>query len=472
MSNFSNLMQLFARLREGGDDLITRAMEGILETIRAQPELRFFVDGTVNGGHQGATVHLMRRIISLTGFTGRITVVYFDLIAGGALGRTPQKLALLLPGLDANRIESATLSYRSCRDIRLVNYDRRAQFAGQVRFGFTAGADDMNVNFARELKTDYFLRLQPYLWDDGPEKKAERFYESSRIETATQYFYPVDHYQPFRAIPFKHERAEYQAVHNEIWNWYSSRQDFDPDLKIRAANARAIYEAAQANEQLLLWPVYGLHKFRERQAQILSNLVQCASAVQRALGRPVVLVLLNDASEIEYVPGLHNARLILGYDAETGRYSDISGMLMDALADTRNQNVFLAGIGAVPGDVYNWLYANCGLPGVFEGQNTSSLVISLGRPFIQIRRDSENPYPAGIADEDMSEVAERAHDAAVQLRDSNGGERGLAKTIEFIIAARDPASQVHRYFHELGNYYQLEIHDKCFAGLVGLSLLF
>ena len=472
MSNFHNLMQLFARLRDDGDELIARATAGILEAIGAQGELRFFVDGTVNGGHQGATVHLMRRIIALTGFKGRVTVVYLDIIASGGLGRTPEKLALLLPGLDPNRIESVALSFRSCRDIRFLNYDRRSQLAGQVRFGFTAGADDMNINFARELKTDYFLRLQPYLWDDGPDKKTERFYESSRIETAAQYFYPVDHYRPFRAMPFKYEGAEYEAVDDEVWDWYANRQSFDPDLKIRTANARVIYEAVRSNEQLLLWPVYGLHKFRGHLPRIAANLVRCASEVQRFYQRPVVLVLLNDAAEISHIPGLHNARLIRGYDAESGRYSDISATLRDTLAEAGNRQVILAAIGAVPGNVYNWLYANCGLPGVFEGQNTSSLVISLGRPFIQIRRDSENPYPATIADQDLIDAAERAHEAAVQLRDSNDDVRGLAKTIEFIVAARDPASMIYKYFHELGNYYQLEIHDKCFAGLIGLSLLF
>ena len=41
-------------------------------------------------------------------------------------------------------------------------------------------------------------------------------------------------------------------------------------------------------------------------------------------------------------------------------------------------------LGPVPGDVFNHLFATAALPGVFEGQATSSLVISLGRPFLQL----------------------------------------------------------------------------------------
>ncbi len=474
MSSFHNIMRLFANFTDTGDSSIAKALEGILESIRIQPELRLFVDGTVNCGHQAATVHLLRRLISLTGYRGRVTVVYADILAAGVLGRTPQKLALLLPGLDPNRIETDAVEYGTCAEIRFLNYDRRAELAGQAAFGFTAGADDMNINFARELKTDYFLRLQPYLWDDGPAKKSERFYQSSRVETAAHYFYPVDHYPPFRAIPYKYAKHDCAAVDDAVWDWYVE-QSFDQNLKARTANMRMVYDAARLNPHLLLWPVYGLHQFRERQERIAANLVTCAREVQRFTGRRVVLTLLNDASEMADFGRIDQTETIAGYDCGRGKYVDVSAPLRDALAAPAADRVLVAAIGPVPGIIYNWLYANCPMPGVFEGQNTSSLAISLGRPFLQMMRGAAragNPYPAKIGAHDLTQAAELAHQAAMQLRDSGSDGGGLANSAAFIAAVSDPGSPLHQYFQALGNYYQMDVHDKCLAGLVALSLSF
>jgi hypothetical protein len=406
MSNFGNLMRIFSDAADLADPGIARARESILAPIRDQQELRFFVDGTANLGHQAATIHIMRRIISTTGYRGRVTIVYADILPG-MLGPTPHKLSLLLPGLDPERIDTATLSYGECRQIRFLNYDRRAELVGEARFGFTAGADDMNINFARELRVERFLRLQPYLWDDEASKKSEHFYVSSRIETpAGEYFYPVDDYPPFRAIPFKYDAREY-AVPAGPW---------DPDAA--------------------LWPVYGLHQFRDRLPRMVGDLVSIAGEVQRAMSRRIALILVNPPVEV--------------------------GPL-----DSREVNVVLT--GPLHNDVYNSLYANCALPGVFEGQNTSSLVLSLGRPFLQLRRESSempSPYPAKIGGGEFADMAARADAAATALRDGRPAE-----VVSFVLDARNPSSDVHRYFQELGRYYQHDIHDKLFAGLVALALV-
>src|SRR5579862_5981335 len=120
---FSNLMAVLADSAGiGGHPALERAVGAILAMIRNQRELRFFVDGTPNCGHQSATVQLIKRIIDLTGYSGRITVVYAD-IHQGSLGGTAEKLALLLPRLDPRQIETATLGYGDCKEIRFLDYD-------------------------------------------------------------------------------------------------------------------------------------------------------------------------------------------------------------------------------------------------------------------------------------------------------------------------------------------------------------
>src|SRR5581483_10399279 len=126
-------------------------------------------------------------------------------------------------------------------------------------------------------------------------------------------------------------------------------------------------------ESLVLWPVYGLHQFADRQARIVRDLVSIAAHLERELPGRVELLLLNDEK-----------------------------------------------IGPVPGEVFNYLYANSAMPGVFEGQNTSSLVISLGRPFLQLRRESsgiEGPYPKKIGAREFADEAAAAETAALALRD-------------------------------------------------------
>jgi hypothetical protein len=424
MSNFRNLMQIFAECSPAADPHLAGLRDSILAPFARQSELRFFVDGTANCGHQAATVHVIRRLIAITRFSGRITVVYADILPGGSLGRTPDKLALLMPGLDPRCIETAVVGWGTCREIRFLNFSRRADLAEEVDFGFTAGADDMNINFARELKVKRFLRLQPYLWDDDASKKGERFYESSRIETAAdEFFYPVDDYPPFRSIPYKYASEECESVDESIWNWYARKQTFDSALRIRTEKLREWCNARNSEPGLILWPVYGLHHFRNFLPQILKNLRFATSQFTRK----IKLILLNSVDEIE--------------DEDA--------------------------VGPVPGDFYNYLYANGGMPGVFEGQNTSSLVISLGRPFLQLQRASSgigNSYPQTIGRRNFAEIATRANAAAMSLLCD------ASETIRFIEEALDPASAVAEYFQAMAAYYQDDLHDKLFAGLLALTL--
>src|SRR5262245_10235800 len=101
----------------------------MLDRFADEPELRFFVDGTRNMGHQASTVLLMKRLIDRTHFTGRVTVVYAD-YDKPLLGRTAEKLALLIPGIDPARLGECVVSYGSCPHIafrRLTDADPPAR---------------------------------------------------------------------------------------------------------------------------------------------------------------------------------------------------------------------------------------------------------------------------------------------------------------------------------------------------------
>lgn len=546
MGYFSVLMKLFTEADDIEDQSLNKALSDILALIKNQRELRFLVDGTCNYGHQAGTVHIVKRLIDLTQFNGRIKVIYAD-ADGGASGGTADKLALLLTGLDPREIDTTTIAYGTCKNIQFLDYKDRGTLVDEVRFGFTGGADDMTINFATELRVKYFTRLQPYLWDDDESNKADTYYESSRIEEAgDKYFYLVDEFPGFRRLAYKFPKDRCTAIDTEVWTWYGRKQTFDAGLKIRTNNVRCLYEACQKKPRLQMWPVYGLHHFRENVAEMVMNMIFSAFQAQQTIGKPILALFLNEPTDIlhlqEYLlpfardladrnydlryfkaalaakcdPELSldasssNANLnafvaeiadqvrtwinvgskltfLTAYGTRDSTYFDISGRLTTVIENVVDNEIIVALIGTVPVDIFNYFYATCQIPGVFEGQSSSSLAISLGRAFLQIpRRDDviHNTYPSFLMGNNHNHSASTASDAALQLRDqqyklylrSDGTTdpkqyfAQLSKTSRFIINTQDKSSDISAYFTALGNYFQKDIHDKFLLGLVAQAV--
>src|SRR5687768_10462944 len=59
-------------------DDISLELREILGRIGSEPELRFFVDGTRNFGHQVSTIVLVKRLIARAHYTGQVRIVYAD----------------------------------------------------------------------------------------------------------------------------------------------------------------------------------------------------------------------------------------------------------------------------------------------------------------------------------------------------------------------------------------------------------
>jgi hypothetical protein len=544
MGQFSRLIESLTAPGNGADRAARQILDDIRTLLREQQEIRFFVDGTYHFGHQAGTINLLKRLIDSVGYAGRITVVYADHYKLPP-GTTARKLAVLLAGLDPRQIDDATIAYRTCANIRFLPYARRAELEDWAGIGLTGGADDMSINFAAELKVRYFLRLQPYLWDDDETRKQDRYYESSRIEEPDgRYFYIVDEYPRFRSLAYKFADVNLDAVGQHIWAWYAGAQTFDLELKATTATAQAIYRASQASSHLQLWPLYGLHHFSSFIAEMAMNLVFAALQAQQSIRAPIVAFSMSrpadtqhfadllvpfsrDLAQKNYALANFRAALLAGYheqfyveqtfsaanvdafvaaiaarvrpwidagyrltfftdyDGAAGCHTDISARLTCAIEDASDTDLIVALVGTVPMDVYDYFYATCQIPGVFEGQASSSLLISRGRPFLQIPRPGhviDNNYPAAIGDWDCVDIAAMGNDAARQLRDqryeeylraSDARDPGeyfaqLGTVSDFILNTRDASSDVYAYFAALGDYYQSDIHDKFMLGLLAL----
>lgn len=543
MEHFRHIIETFLQMELGEDPETAQVLQNVFTFIKDQKEIRFFVDGTHHFGHQAASVNLMKRLIDRTDYAGRIRIVFAENL-GLPPNSTAYKLAVLLTGLDPRWIDTTVLTYGPCRHISFLRYEDRDHLVDEVPLGFTGGADDMTINFARELKVSHFLRLQPYLWDDEASKKADPYYASSRLETPQgQSFYMVDAHPSFQTFPITYPTSLCADVSEQTWNWYATTQDFDQDLRISTRNARAVYRAWDENSVLALWPLYGLHQFRDQIAEMAMNILFVALSAQQTIRRPIVACCFNKPTAIPHfeallTPFAHDlvsgnvelgafrtalkqeyARVqgsedqlsaerldqfvgetarharpwiergsritcLSGYDSKCGTV-DISSALETTMSHATQHDIIMALLGPVPADVYNSLYVRSALPGLFEGQATSSLMVSLGKAFLQVSREDneiKDNYPAIVGRSNYSGLASACWEAAFQLRsqrclrylqrdfaaDPRDYFSRLSQISDFLIDTQNPSSQLSSYFTALGSYYRQDIHDKFVLGLLAL----
>ncbi|MDO9598444.1 MAG: hypothetical protein Q7J47_12055 [Azoarcus sp.] len=391
---------------------------------------------------------ILRRLIELTAFTGCVVVLYAD-YGRALLGNTAAKLALMFPGLDPARMADGFAAYGTCRNIRFLPYECRSALTEAVAFGFTGGADDMSTNYALQLNVRFFARIQPYLWDDPPSKKADSYYESSRVEQPDgRHLYMVDAFPAFQDLPIKPPRTETYVLDSVIWDWYADGQTFDEDLARRTRNARAILAAcgrtrAEDVDSPLLWTMYGLQHFTATAPEMFLVCVLAALRCQRDAPRSIVICSCSPHAELtgwaslidaladdlgvgstdlpalrttlaarhtrEFGEGvlstakldplirtlgawIHDRsdtaciRVHRGYDANTKQWMDISGDLDSTLREMVSPTVHFVELGSVPMDVFHHCVTNSDLPSVIEGQAAANLMTSQGRPFLQILR--------------------------------------------------------------------------------------
>ena len=471
------------------------AMEGLprlLARIAAQEEVRFFMDGTKNLGHQSASVSMLKRLIELTDYAGVATLVYAD-YQNAFLGSITDKIALFFPGVDPRRLDGAVVTHHARATIRIVRSDDAGALAAPAEFGFTGGADDMSANYARLLNVRYFARLQPYLWDDDASHKSDPYYESSRIEdSAGNYFYLVDACGAFAHLIHKPPPSRYRDVESAVWRWYIDEQRFDVGLGVRTANIKAVLEVCAREDGPLLWPLYGLQHFKDGAANIVRNCVALAVLAQSSLRRSVLVVsVVPDDSTLQLTSmagaliddirtdktSAINLRLIDGFDPSRGCYLDVRKDLREMANDQDCHCVCFISVGPIPSVAFDRLITSAQIPCVIEGQATSSLAVAQGKPFFQIPRPGHlitNSYPQAMGQEDCRSMSQRVNAAAEQLRYSGRVPlsklaQALAGALQIILDSRNPESDVSVYFRRVCEYFGADRRDKFLVGCRALA---
>ncbi|WP_108867820.1 LysM peptidoglycan-binding domain-containing protein [Aquimarina aquimarini] len=530
MGDFNDLLNKLMQGQEASESATSTSIQDMLALIQSKDELRFYVDNTPNFGHQATTINMMKRIVDATTYSKKILIIYSG-------SDTPNKLAILLTGLNPNDIATTSITYGKAT-LTFLEYKDTKPDLEQIDFGFTGGADNSVANYATLFSVNYFLRLQPYLWEKAPnqiERNGKEPYDLSK-ESAS-----------FAQLAFKFSADSLSSVSDTLWSWYAKDQTYNEALKIRSINAQSIYNVYTAKKELCLWPIYGLHQFSSP-AEMTLNLILSAFTAQKSMQKPIAFFILSDIAKIEekyqempfdyvaaFAKDLDNKDTSLPHLKATikevylatdimGAYSQSSldnfilnlgqqvKPLMDAgytltiregykngnyveikdlttiLEEANNKEIVAITLGPIPQEIYNFYYANSGLPGVFEGQGSSSLPISLGHPFLQIPKTGEEDranYPSTLSAVNYAPVAETAKTTALTFRNQtfdtylqkiNPGKpqeyyNALVDSGSFMINAYTASNNINTYFKSLGTYYQQDIHDKLMLGLVGVKLV-
>ncbi|WP_425004938.1 hypothetical protein [Mycolicibacterium sp. S3B2] len=486
---------------------IQRRRQQFVQIFARENEVRFFLEGSRNLGHQAATLELIRGFIGWTKYEGRI-VVYFADYHVDPLRTTTQKLRLLLSVDDDVSLEEYVWNIGRAQTIfRDVN--RRPSSERPVSFGFSGGADDMDTDFIGLLRVRWFLRVQPYMWEANSHEKDHRFYQCSRIDYKDgRHFYLPDECPNFRELPI-HSAPEPSASQRTV-------QDASTD----------IVGSLPLLERPLVWPMYCLHNFTAVAPDLLLKLVLLAQQFARATQRKIVLLSFcptgGDPDCVQYARLLdrevcprgdmvaelyrllrrrstmgasqclrlsRSVHRLAGSDCRVEICHCNPGIAQRCTCrhlDGTGPSVVYCHPGPVRQDSYRSFLLSSDLPPLIEGQNTANDLVISGKPHVQLfrqRRIISVGYPRPHWHQNETEalplldalsadlVRSFEEEEAIEGDSGRGLEAALEASYATLLQFLDPKSPVSRYFSGLCEYYSCSGRDKLYICLLALCAL-
>lgn len=499
--NFRTQAELLLSPKTWTAHLAGECHSAIRARFSKEKEIRGFIEGSRNLGHQSATLELVQSLVVLTGFAGRIVLYYADYGIDPHYS-TESKIKVLL-GLPPTT-ELATYTWKIGEaKVSFRTYNERGQITTSVTFGISGGADDLGNDLARELNVHWFLRIQPFMWEGSEADKGHPFFQCSRIDgTNGRNFYLNDECPEFANLPL-------------------------PVVDIRTSVDRSPCGQRPCERggtgSALTWPIHFLHNFEPHAPELILKIVLIAQLAADANSRRVHVRSFGPAPEDDerlcYVrlldpadspPDLRLRRLYRALRHRTGLPADrchclasfairtcAGGVTVTGAADVTNSSgleldnaapVIYEQVGPVDRDSFLYTLLHAGLPPVAEGQNTVNELLRSARPYLQLfrrRRMIHAGYlcpdwskSAGVAVpllEDLSAFVSQPFGSENERRSDN--EKVEQDTIEheFKVAVRtltqcqDSESDLARYFRELADYFSYFGRNKLEMGLLALE---
>lgn len=442
--NLAALINAFSVSAQSTNGIITAQGLTRLQTYLATQPLRYFVYRSSGFGNQANTVNLLKRMIAL-GFTNPVELIY-DATNGSEV---IDKLAVLLPGLNPKNpqpytLNGVTITFFPYQEKQSGGGESRSVtgLSGQVPLCINGGAEVTSItkqNLANALQVDFYLQLQPYMWEivnesDKPLSLILPKDADSYIDLAKQ--------QSLQQGAFSYRAFAMPTPQEPDWAQLLQIPNINKDVINRA---KAVVDLVIAQKVQTL-PVYGLYDSAWGRKPVLGGASEipfelataCALAQKtgKPFNQPIVIILLNQLQSTtfdalkDFIP-INAAKPIAGnpvdmdqdekivyytqrwcinkglYQPDTNSQSpkpgniyiepDISaGDLNSLVGQLADRGVIVINLPGLPQDLFNYFYEIAALPSVFEGQGTANLALNLGKPFFKLTKAGINPYPSSF----------------------------------------------------------------------------
>jgi len=400
-------------------------------------EIRILVARGNNFGHMASSVNILRMLIlnEWIGDRNTFTVALYCLDSLECEDQVA-KMKTLIP--EFQELNTPFQLYETTVKVILLNKDSHLSLG---KFGICGGFDDkeQGLDTALELlNVERYVQLQPYAWHEGSNLVALWHPEQEIINLDKVYEYVDLSRRSFYLADPEVTKEDWDAIRNS-------------PFQVQATIVRSLLREVAA-EKLDLCPVYGVATLAQGYAP-LYNVVSgmLARADQFKGSFPTVVLLFQEFEAHDwqwfldclYSPAGKQklprspSETFLRWNTDhkvAKRVVTVGGpgapptlqQVEDAVAKLGNDQVLVVYLGPVPMVVFNLVYAKATLPPVLEGQNTTELMLNLGRPYFKIGRRVEDvafSYPT---------LPLTSH--------TNGWQARLCDRITRTIASTDPAS--------------------------------
>jgi hypothetical protein len=391
--------------------------------ILEKPKFGVIVDDTPNFGHQSNTVFLLRRLIEKTSYTKKVWIIINAEKPDD--DKIREKLLQLLPFFDKNSEFMYPLLDGNCCKMQAININDMSEDK-KLDFVFSGGFDKTDDATTAKILgfTDQFLVVQPYNWED-PISSRYIYKDGGRHCIV----YPLKRESPlWFETPIHHPTEDLTFPAYLRDQWLKQCKDLTEKAEVFLDKLR------RSKDHLCIIPVYGLHQFKNQSPFItLFLLTLSVEFVSSCPGSKVVVVFFNSTDKDDFFAlsreffkdakdekeEAEKKEVLKKYitDLFIGSGDPIN-FLVDQLLTTifkmiktksikvsfdtsipvfDPNSVYAYQLGRVPKDYFDFIYT-CSITrfSFFEGQGTSSLMMSSGIPFIQcpVSIDKKDNYPA------------------------------------------------------------------------------
>lgn len=480
------LNELILQLSESGSGILARNLTQRFTSIRTYLNqlkvIRVFTDNSQNFGHQASTVNILRRLIQL-GAPGP-----YELVLSGSSQADVVNLVLKIAVLVPQFKPGDTTFTLNGRTVKVIEFYPGTPKLEPADFCINGGFDNLTPGKTidwKKLNVVNYVQLQPYAW-----KKGTNIVRIDDFDLPTTI--NLDEYSPHTRLD---RRAFYVQPGITDSDWTSMEAG---PLRTEVAVCRFLLDERTAGRIFLTAGYgFGTTTFPVQTAYNMIAGIRQSQVTLPAARRTTVLIALGLTQEsystlTDYFIGFgpsgtpefnaFNENVIVPAVSYVGSpdRTPSAAEVQQALAKLNGnpQEVLVVFLNKVPGPLFNFLYESASLPPMFEGQNTTELMLNLGKPYLKLSRD-EAETAFGYPTLPLNSLASSATAIGIQQRVFNGIPAAAPNVWQSTLATYPPAqlppvtdayltpagNALATYFTSLRAFFHDELNDKLLRAL-------